>query len=193
MRRFVFFPILILSILILGCDRFNDPYRNGTLSSDPPEDNNNPPMVSEVVPPKDGEDDPPEPDKVLPPEDGENDPPEPNKVLPPEDEEFQIGDAVIIQNVNNILENGNLHGLHIRGEPKLKEIYIWGHVFDGALGIIREGPIHDGGYVWWRILWVNDPALEWLPKYEELCTTTVCAVWSVQFLDNGQMTVLVKK
>ena len=66
-------------------------------------------------------------------------------------------------------------------EPKLGDKFISGHVFDGAVGTIFDGPIHDGTYTWWRILWnLDDPNVTWIPNVADECKNAQCFVWSVE-------------
>ena len=200
-----------LSIVILGCaeDRTTPGMislvqpNNNEVSSPPepetvaeedmpevddilPSDEEDVPEVDDILPPD--EEDVPEVDDILPPD--EEDVPEVDDILP--DHELRVGDKVVVQNVDKILEDGKPHGLHTRGEPKLGEEFIWGHVFDGAIGTIFDGPIDDGTYTWWRILWnLDDPNVTWVPNVEDKCKNEQCFVWSVESTEGEA--VLMKK
>lgn len=116
---------------------------------------------------------------------------------PPEDEEeLRIGVFVIVQNVNQILENGQPHGLHTRGQPKLGDQFIAGHVFNGAIGEIVDGPVENDDHIWWKIHWNRDNPkhiVTWIPGLEEVCRQEFCTVWSAQFVKEVKGPVLIRK
>ena len=117
---------------------------------------------------------------------------------PPEDEqeELRIGVFVIVQHVNQILENGQPHGLHTRGEPKLGDRFITGHVFNGAIGEIVDGPVENDNHIWWKIHWNRDNPkhiVTWIPGLEEVCRQEFCTVWSAQFVKEVEGPVLIRK
>lgn len=193
----VFFSLLIVVLFMVGCSDSPSisPYSSSSYKSEPKETKPEYQPTEPEPQPVDIDPQPVEPEvHPIDPEPQPIDPEPVEPIQPINDGELQIGDVVRIQNVNTIMENGKSHGLHIRGKPKLQDKFIRGHVFDGAVGIIQHGPIHDGTYVWWLITWKrNSPLVKWLPEYKNLCDDTVCSVWSVQYLNNGQKTVLIKK
>lgn len=125
--------------------------------------------------------------------------PENNQVEdPPEDEQekLRIGVFVIVQNVNQILENGQPHGLHTRGKAKLGDQFITGHVFNGAIGEIVDGPVENDNHIWWKIHWNRDNPkhiVTWIPGIEEVCRQEFCTVWSAQFVKEVEGPVLIRK
>ncbi len=189
---FIVGVLCILTIVIFGCAE--EKVVNRIIYIDPPEDTKVVPPELEVTPPAPVVED--VPDVPLEPvvEDVPDVPLEPvvedvPDVLP---DELRIGDKVVAQNVNKILEDGKPHGLHTRIEPKLGDKFISGHVFDGAVGTIFDGPIDDGTYTWWRILWnLNDPNVTWIPNVADKCKNAQCFVWSVESI-RGEA-VLIKK
>lgn len=111
-------------------------------------------------------------------------------------EELRIGVFVTVQNVNHILEGGVPHGLHTRAEPKLGDQFITGHVFNGAIGEIVDGPIETDNHIWWKIQWNRDNAFHivtWIPGLEEVCREEFCEVWSAQFVKEVKGPVLIRK
>ena len=117
---------------------------------------------------------------------------------PPEDgqEKLRIGVFVIVQNVNQILENGRPHGLHTRGKPRLGVQFITGHVFNGAIGEIVDGPVENDNHIWWKIHWNRDNPkhiVTWIPGLEEVCRQEFCTVWSAQFVKEVKGPVLIRK
>ena len=113
-----------------------------------------------------------------------------------DNDEIKIGVFVIVQNVNQILEDGLPHGLHTRGEPKLDERFIIGHVFNGAVGKVVDGPVKNDNHTWWKIHWNRDNPkhiVTWIPGAEEICRQELCKVWSAQFIKEVEDPVLVRK
>lgn len=111
-------------------------------------------------------------------------------------EELKIGGSVIVQNVNHILEDGLPHGLHTRSKPKLGNQFITGHVFNGAIGEIVDGPVEADNHIWWKIEWNPDNdfrTVTWIPGLEEVCRENPCKVWSAQFIKEVREPVLIKK
>lgn len=111
-------------------------------------------------------------------------------------EELRIGVFVTVQNVNHILEDGLPHGLHTRGEPRLGPQFITGHVFNGAIGEIVDGPVEEDNHIWWQIHWRRDNAFHivtWIPGLEEVCREEACKVWSAQFIKEVEGPVLIRK
>ena len=130
-------------------------------------------------------------------DDGDPNPPDVGgggDIDPPE--ELRIGVFVTVQNVNHILENGVPHGLHTRARPQLGDRFITGHVFNGAIGEIVDGPIEADNHIWWKIHWNRDNAFHivtWIPGLEEGCREEFCEVWSAQFVKEVNGPVLIRK
>ena len=71
----------------------------------------------------------------------------------PSSQDFQKGDAVIVQNTAPSV-------LNIRGGAGLA----WGkkgQASDGATGTITDGPISKNNFVWWKIKWDNSNRVVW--------------------------------
>lgn len=118
--------------------------------------------------------------------------PENNQIEdPPEDEpeKLRIGVFVIVQNVDPI-------GLRTRGKPKLGDQFITGHVFDGAIGEIVDGPVENDDHIWWKIHWRRDNPkhiVTWIPGLKDVCRKEFCTVWSAQFVKEVKEPVLIRK
>lgn len=182
---------LLTTFLILGC--------GGAEESEKPMDTT---LVSSGIPYHEHNEVPPhvhkdQHDDGNPPDVGGGNPPDAGgggNIDPPE--ELRIGVFVTVQNVNHILEDGLPHGLHTRAEPRLGDRFITGHVFNGAIGEIVDGPIEADNHIWWKIHWNRDNAFHivtWIPGLEEVCREEICEVWSAQFIKEVKGPVLIRK
>ena len=96
---------------------------------------------------------------------------------------LRIGDAVIAQNTVSNDFNGLLVRKYFgRGSPEK------GGVWDGATGIITDGPEKtEDGFTWWKILWNPSDTVRWNDEYALKCKNKPCDGWSVEFFRGSRV------
>ena len=94
--------------------------------------------------------------------------------LAPASQDLSIGDGVVVQNAGTI-------GVNIRSAT---QVVAWSHlgkVYDGATGIIRQGPRTAGGFRWWKVEWDRSAKVVWNGGFATLDNQA----WSVESTNHG--------
>ena len=92
----------------------------------------------------------------------------------PASQDMSIGDGVVVQNAGTI-------GVNIRSATQVVDWSHLGKVYDGATGVIRQGPHTAGGFRWWKV--ESDPSAKvaWNGGFAPLDNQA----WSVESTNHG--------
>ena len=94
--------------------------------------------------------------------------------LKPASQDLSIGDGVVVQNAGTI-------GVNIRSATQVVDWSRLGKVYDGATGIIRQGPRAAGGFRWWKVEWDPSAKVAWNGGFAPLDNQA----WSVESTNHG--------
>ena len=89
-------------------------------------------------------------------------------------QDLSIGDGVVVQNAGTV-------GLNIRSTTQVADWTQLGKTYDGATGIIRQGPRTAGGFTWWKVEWDRSAKVAWNGGFAPLDNQA----WSVEATDEG--------
>ena len=89
-------------------------------------------------------------------------------------QDLSIGDGIVVQNAGTV-------GLNIRSTTQVADWTQLGKTYDGATGIIRQGPRTAGGFTWWKVEWDRSAKVAWNGGFAPLDNQA----WSVEATDHG--------
>ena len=87
---------------------------------------------------------------------------------------LQVWDPIVVQNANG----GGLNGLIVRKEAGTGFKHVIS-VFNGATGIIVDGPTENDGYTWWEVRWNHSDQV--------FCDVNPCVGWVFEFFEGTRV------